>query len=296
MMDINLALGGGGSKGNAHIGVLRVLEREGFSVRAIAGTSAGGMAAAAYAAGYSSDELEAHMKSIDQSILYSFHLGGEPSLLGINGLEKALHDLTGERTFADLKIPCALTAVDLKTGREVLLNEGRVMDALLATVAIPGIYPAVHLDDQNLVDGGVLNPVPVSVARAISPNPRLPVVAVVLTPEPNQSTLPDSQQYNLILNRIARTRIAKAFEIYFRSIEIGMGAISEFRLQLDAPEVIIRPDVSQIGYLDRVDVSEVVKLGEQAAEAALPELRKVVGWRGRVRRFFPPAWSTTAPN
>ncbi|MBC8506715.1 MAG: patatin-like phospholipase family protein [Anaerolineales bacterium] len=286
MMDINLALGGGGSKGNAHIGVLRVLEREGFRVRAVAGTSAGGMAAAAYAAGCSPGEIEAHMSSIDQSKLYSFHLGGEPSLLGIDGVEKALYNLLGERTFNELEIPCALTAVDLISGRKVVLKEGRVMDAVLATVAIPGIYPAKKLDDQTLVDGGVLDPVPVSVARAISPNPRLPVVAVVLTPATNESELPDSHQYNLILNRIARTRIAKAFEIYFRSIEIGTSAITELRLQIDAPEVIIRPDVSKIGYLDRVDVSRVVKLGEQAAEAALPELRKFTGWRGRVRRLF----------
>ncbi len=81
-MDINLALGGGGSKGNAHIGVLRVLEREGFRVRAIAGTSAGGMAAAAYAAGYTPDELEAHMRQVDQGKLYSFNFRGEPSLMG----------------------------------------------------------------------------------------------------------------------------------------------------------------------------------------------------------------------
>jgi len=161
------------------------------------------------------------------------------------------------------------------------------MDALLATVAVPGIYPSKKLADQVLVDGGVLNPVPVSVAREISPHARVPVVAVVLSPATRERGAPDSRQYNLILNRIARTRIAKAFEIYFRSIEIGMGAISDLRLQIDAPEVIIRPDVSQIGYLDHVDVHEVVKLGEQAANAALPELRKAVGWRGRVRRFLP---------
>ncbi len=286
MTDILLALGGGGSKGNAHIGVLRVLEREGFRVRAIAGTSAGGMAAVSYAAGYSPDELEAHMAAVDQGKLYSFHLGGEPSLLGIDGVEQALHDLLGERTFAELRIPCALTAVDLYSGQEIVLTRGRVMDALLATVAIPGIYPAKMLDEQFLVDGGVLDPVPVSVARQISPKPRLPVVAVVLSPTTRERGAPDSHQYNLILNRIARTRIAKAFEIYFRSIEIGMGAISDLRLQIDAPEVIIRPDVTHIGYLDHVDVHDVVKLGEQAMEAAIPEMQRITGWRGRVRRLW----------
>jgi len=285
-MDINLALGGGGSKGNAHIGVLRVLEREGFRVRAIAGTSAGGMAAAAYAAGYKPDEVENYMRQVDQGKLYSFHFRGEPSLLGIDGLQESLNDLMGERTFDDLQIPCALTAVDLDSGEEVILKEGRVTDALLATVAIPGIYPAKKMADHLLVDGGVLDPVPVAVVRAISPNPRLPVVAVVLSPATKKHTTLTAPQYNLIFNRISRMRVAKAFEIFMRSIEIGMFAITELRLQIDAPEVIIRPDVSQIGYLDRVDVSEVAKLGEQAAEAALPELRRAVGWRRRVGRFL----------
>ncbi len=285
-MDINLALGGGGSKGNAHIGVLRVLEREGFRVRAVAGTSAGGMAAAAYAAGYSPDELEAHMCQVDQGKLYSFHLSGEPSLLGIEGLRAALDELIGERTFDDLKIPCALTAVDLDQGHEVVLKEGCVMDALLATVALPGIYPAKKMDERLLVDGGVLDPVPVAVAREISPNPRLPVVAVVLSPTSITHGALPSPQYNLIQKRISRMRVAKAFEIFMRSIEIGMFTIAELRLQIDAPEVIIRPKVSQIGYLDRVNVSEVVKLGEQAAELALPELKRAVGWRKRIKRLL----------
>ncbi|MBL7161333.1 MAG: patatin-like phospholipase family protein [Anaerolineales bacterium] len=285
-MDINLALGGGGSKGNAHIGVLRVLEREGFRVRAIAGTSAGGMAAAAYAAGYKPDEIENYMRQVDQGKLYSFHFRGEPSLLGIDGLQESLNDLMGERTFDDLQIPCALTAVDLDSGEEVILKEGRVTDALLATVAIPGIYPAKKRDDHLLVDGGVLDPVPVAVVRAISPNPRTPVVAVVLSPATKKHTTLTAPQYNLIFNRISRMRVAQAFEIFIRSIEIGMFAITELRLQIDAPEVIIRPDVSQIGYLDRVDVSAVAKLGERAAEAALPELKRAVGWRRRVGRFL----------
>ncbi|MBM3145816.1 MAG: patatin-like phospholipase family protein [Chloroflexi bacterium] len=286
MTDIVLALGGGGSKGNAHIGVLRVLEREGFRVCAIAGTSAGGMAAAAYAAGYTPDELEAHMRQVDQSKLYSFHFSGEPSLLGINGLHTALYDLIGERTFADLEIPCALTAVDLETGREVVLEEGRVMDALLATVALPGIYPAKKVDDHRLVDGGVLDPVPVAPVRAISPNPRLPVVAVVLSPTSIIHGALPSHQYGLIQKRISRTRVAKAFEVFMRSIEIGMFTIAELRLQIDAPEVVIRPDVGHIGYLDRVDVAEVVRLGERAAEAALPKLRRAVGWRRKLSRLF----------
>jgi NTE family protein len=288
-MDILLALGGGGSKGNAHIGVLRVLEREGFRIRAIAGTSAGGIAASAYAAGHSPDVLEAYMTKVDQRGLFGFHLGDGPAILGISGIAKAMTDLLGDRNFADLKLPCALTAVDLDSGREMILHEGRVLDAVLATVAIPGVFPPRKWGDYLLVDGGVLNPVPVTVVREISPVPNLPVVAVTLTSTPTErGHLPPlgPKSAEVIFTRIARMKVAQAFEIFLHSIEIGMSTITEMRLQLDHPDVIVRPAVGQIGYLDQVDISEVVRLGELATEAVLPELRRAVSWRNRVFRWL----------
>lgn len=291
-MDIVLALGGGGVKGNAHIGVLRVLEREGFRVRAVAGTSAGGMAAAAYAAGLSPDELEAQMSKMDQSSMYGFHLGDGPGLLGVGGIAEVLDELLGDRTFADLMIPCAVTAVDLATASEKILKQGRVVDALLATIALPGIFPPKEWNDHYLADGGVLDPVPVALARELSPRSNLPVVAVVLTPTiKKQDTFP-LPLFGIpapILQRIARLRVAQAFEIFIRSVEIGMSALTEMRLQIDKPEVIIRPSVEHIGVLEQVDVSEVVKLGEAAAEAALPDLRRATSWRERLTRRF--GWS-----
>lgn len=290
-MDILLALGGGGSKGNAHIGVLKVLEREGYRVRAVAGTSAGGMAASAYAAGYGPDLLEAHMRGVDQRSLFGFHFGDEPAILGIGGVAKAMKDLLGERTFDDLKIPCALTAVDVDSGQEIVLREGLVLDAVLATVAIPGIFPPKRWGSRMLVDGGVLNPVPVSVVREISPQPGLPVVAVTLTSAPSErGRLPalGPKSAEVLLARITRLKVAQAFEIFLHSLEIGMNTITEMRLDIDQPEVIVRPAVGKIGYLDKVDVSEVVKLGEDAMEAALPELRRALSWRGRVSRRLKP--------
>lgn len=287
-MDILLALGGGGSKGNAHIGVLRVLEREGFRIRAVAGTSAGGMAASAYAAGHSPDVLEAHMSQIDQRSLFGFHLGDEPAIMGTAGIVNAMKSLLGDRTFKDLKIPCALTAVNLDTHQEMVLHEGRVLDAVMATIAIPGVFPPKKWGEYLLIDGGVLDPVPVSVVRDISPVQNLPVVAVTLTSTPTErGLLPalGTKAAEVVFTRIARLKVAQAFEIFLHSIEIGMSAITQMRFQLDQPDVIIQPDVGHIGYLDQVNVSEVVRLGEIATEAVLPELWKAVSWRGRFRRW-----------
>jgi len=284
-MDITLALGGGGAKGNAHIGVLRRLKKEGFKIRAVAGTSFGGLVAVMFAAGYSPDEIEDIFARVDQARLYGRSLEEKPSLLGLAGVRKWLDEVLPGRTFADLKIPCAVTAVDLNSGCEVILDEGPVKDALLATIAVPGIFPAYPRHDRELVDGGVLDPVPVSVARSLAPS--LPVVAVTLhTPIGKPATgipVPDGVP-KPILDRLAHIRIAQAFDVFMRSVDIGNRAVAEYRLAVDKPDIVIRPAVSDIGLLEQVDVREVARLGADAVEAILPEMRQMTSWTSRLRR------------
>lgn len=290
-MDISLALGGGGSRGFAHVGVIRRLEQEGFHIRAVAGTSAGGIIAAFFAVGFAPDEMERQFARIDQAKLYGRSPGEGPSLLGIGGANKWLREQLGERTFADLKIPCALAAVDIKSGREIVLNQGQLVDAVLATIALPGILPTRSIQDYQLVDGGVLDPVPVSVARALAP--RLPVVAVILTPVVEKTG--NLAQFPLkvpipapIVERITRLRVAQAFNIFLQSVDAAGRLLSELRLQIDNPEIIIRPAVSHIGLLEKVDVHEVIRLGEKAVDAILPEMRQTLSWPSRLRRkLFP---------
>lgn len=290
-MDISLALGGGGSRGYAHIGVLQRLEREGFRIRAIAGTSAGGIIAVAYAAGYTLDEMEAEFSKLDQSKLFARSPHEGPGILGFSGAIPFLEGFFGERTFADLRIPCAVVAVDLKAGREVILSEGRVVDAILATGAVPGVCPPKQYGDAQLVDGAVLNPVPVSVARSLAPG--LSVVAVVLEVMAEATSGFNSIPLRVpvpapIVHRLTRTRVAQAFSIFLQSVDVGSRKLAELRLLTDHPEVVIRPDVSGIGMLDNVDVHKVVQIGEKATDAVLPELRRVVAWPNRLRQsLFP---------
>jgi len=287
-MDITLALGGGGAKGNAHIGVLRKLEKEGFRIRAVAGTSFGGLIAAFYALGHSPDEIEEKFASVDQTQFYGHAPNDGPSLVGIAGVARLLEETIGDITFADLKLPCVLTAVDLKSGSEVFLTKGRLVDAMLATIAIPGIFPARYVDGLELVDGGTLDPVPVVPARMLAP--RFPVVAVVLTTpmgNPAQSWNIPFHRYwaGMILSRIfGKMRYASVWDIFSRSLDITSRAVTQFRLEVDKPDVIIRPQVYDIDSLDIVDVHEMAKRGEAAAEAALPQLRGLFTWRNRWRR------------
>jgi NTE family protein len=290
-MDISLALGGGGSRGHAHIGVLRRLEQEGYRIQAVAGTSAGGIVATAYAAGYTPDELEAIFAKLDQAKLFAPVPPEGPGLLGLSRAIKVFEELYGNRTFADLRIPCAVVAVDIKTGQEVVLNQGPIIDAVLGTIAVPGVFPPKEYGDAQLVDGAVMDPVPVSVARSLAS--KLPVVAVVLNPlgeQPgNFPHLPITASVpTQIIERLTRSRIAQTLNVFLSAVDIGGRVITELRLQVDAPEVVVRPDVSGIGLLDQVDVHKVVRLGEKAVDAVLGDLRQSVSWPKRLRRnLFP---------
>lgn len=284
-MDIALALGGGGSRGNAHLGVLRALEKGGFQIKAVAGTSAGGMAAAVYAAGYTPQEIIQRFSQVDQGDL--FRMGDGRALLGVKGIINALTRFIDQERFSDLVLPCALTAVDITEMREVVLREGRVLDAVMATIAIPGIFPPKEWGDRYLVDGGVLDPVPVQVARSLAPN--LPVVAVSLSPPQErwkEISAPEIFSDRPILKPITKLRVAQAFDIFTRSAELMTHMLTEKRLELERPDVIIRPDVVDIGILDKVDVVEVASRGDRAVEDALPQLQKLKRKRRGIRRFF----------
>ena len=287
-MDISVALGGGGAKGAAHIGVLSSLEKHGYRIRALAGTSAGGIIGAIYAAGFHPDEILERFQNIERSSLYGRRPGDGPSLLGVSGINQVLTDMLGTLSFDDLRFPFVVTAVDLITGQEVILRKGRVVDAVLATMSLPGIFPHQEWDDYHLVDGGLLDPIPVAPARSLAPH--LPVVAVALSHMVQVDdpflTPPKFLAPEPLLRQIARLRVAQAFNIFLRSVDIGSCALAELKLKIDRPEVLIRPPVAAIGLLDPVDVAEVAKLGEQATEEAIPDLLAAFSWSARLRRLF----------
>jgi NTE family protein len=291
MKEIVVALGGGGAKGSAHIGVLRVLEREGFSIRAVSGTSAGAIVASLYAYGYRPDEIQRLMSMADPDGLFARQRDDGPSWMGIHGLHDLLEEALGDCCFEDLRLPCAVTAVDLDTAERLVLGRGRALDAVLASIALPGVFPARTLGGRTLVDGGVMDPVPVSVARMLKPG--LPVVAVALSvPFGQWADMSQPQQASTmpILNRyLSRLRFSRALGIFMRSVDIGSALLSELHLVVEQPDVLIRPGVWRIGLLDKVDIAEVARLGEQAAEQVLPQLNHYFSWQARLRRALRPS-------
>lgn len=275
---VALALGGGGSKGSAHIGVLRVLERENINVEALAGSSIGGLIAAVYAVGNNAEAIEQRMAALQRGNLLRSVSKSPDALMGLDGVATVLHEILGNRRFEDLDIPLALTALDIATGQEVVLREGPLVDAVLATIAIPGVFPAQKVHGRDLVDGGMSNPVPVAVARSLAPH--LPVVASVLSqpsPPAVSSNGHRAKQNGLgalrIPSPLLRLRLGRSFMAFMNALSVSGRVQTELRIELEKPDVVIRPDVDHVGLLDPVDVADLAFRGEQAAELVLPQLR-----------------------
>jgi NTE family protein len=288
-MEVSIALGGGGVKGYAHIGVLRHLQKCGIKIKAIAGTSAGGLFGAFFSAGLKPDELDSLIDRLDQRKFYKRLPGDGPSLLGLGGVIDLLEELFGDMQFSDLKIPLAMTAVDLENGQQVVLDEGRVVDAILTTIALPGIFPPRKQNGRLLVDGGVVDPIPIRVARKMAPEN--PVVAVVLTPKlrgwNGHKEPPAFLSSFPLINRIYQFRLAQSLNIFIRSVDIASCFISERTLEIEKPEFTIRPKVNHIGLVDQVNIKEVVNLGEKAAEKIVPHMMQAHHRHYRVSNRLP---------
>ncbi len=161
---VGLALGGGGMRGMAHVGVLHVLEREGIPIDCVAGTSVGSLVGAGYAAGLGAQELQELANRIRWRDIARL-AWPRRGLVSFEKLERWLERTLGDLTFADLRVPYAAVAADMATGELVVLTEGRLAPAVRASCSVPGVVIPVKIEGRPLSDGGVLNNLPISVVR-----------------------------------------------------------------------------------------------------------------------------------
>lgn len=284
-----IALGSGSARGWAHIGVLRALLQAGVVPDIVCGTSIGAFVGAAYASG-SLDPLEGWVRGLTRRDVLGFF---DVSLVagGLIKGEKLLgytSRLFLDETFADLDKPFACVATDLASGREVWLREGRILDAVRASVALPGLLVPQLLDGRYLVDGGLVNPVPVSLCRALGADI---VIAVDLSMDTiglrqrrGDASAPAPawrQTMGRWLGRegdgdgedVARPSLA---DVVSNSIAIMQGRISRSRLAGEPADVLIAPRLGQLGLLDFHRAHEAIAAGRMAAEHMLPMLRAII--------------------
>lgn len=251
---IGLALGSGAARGLAHIGVLEVLEEHGLRPGAVAGTSAGAIMGAAYAAGIPPALMRRRAAGLTWADLTEPVLPRR-SLLGTKRFQTWLDNVLGSRTFADLVLPFACTAADILTGEEVwLMDPGlRVSQAVRASCAIPGVFPPVRVARRLLVDGGVFGAVPVRAAKALGAGP---VVAVHVAGAPFAGREPQT----VVATVVAALAIMQQTRDYQ---EISQAA------------VVIAPHTERFSLMDLAAVEELADLGRRAAIEAIPALRRL---------------------
>lgn len=302
-----LALGGGGAKGLAHIGVLQVLEEEGIPVRAVVGTSVGAEVGAFLAVGMPMPELVSVATSFDwkrtlQLFLPDLSTGGGFAS-GKNIMEFLSNGLGHGRVIEEMSIGYAAVATDLETGKQVVLNRGSLIDAVRASISMPALLVPYAIDGRLLVDGSVVNPVPFDVAHTYFGGPVLAVAVnagalsftqkelqVPSPPPPRgrrllarswvklagplrrwlQEPVSDDRQHN---NKPA---VWSTHRVLDRAMDITTAQLVQLRLELRPPDLMLAPDVRRIGTLEFYRGKEAIAAGRAVATAWLPEIRELL--------------------
>jgi NTE family protein len=260
---IGFALGGGGGRGSAHIGALIELERLGIRPDLITGTSIGGLLGALYAAGLDAAHLTEFFHQLQVDKLYALP-GSSASLAHNNKLEKLLEESIGRLHFKDLTIPLAVTATDLRRRKLVVLDEGDLISAILATTALPIVLPPVLRDDLVLVDGGLLNNVPFDVAYARGATH---VLAIDLSNAAPYGDIGETPPVNRIARFWQTTRLFGTWQVLNAIVDIVTEQSLQTRLALTEPDVLIRPFINTIGILDFHRLEDGVAAGKTAVQA-----------------------------
>jgi NTE family protein len=272
---IGLALGGGGARGLAHIGVLKVFEREGIQIDQLSGSSMGGLLGAAYSAGLSPADLETEAVWIShlRNLIRVLDLRpGRRGLFEGKLLRSFLIDhLNLDTTFDKLHIPLALTAVDIRTSEAILLKEGSVIDAVMATSAFPGLLPPVKLEERFLIDGGTLDNVPADAVRELGAEI---VIAVNVVPTSRlDMTLDDSEFRDNWLKLIPGSLL----DLY-QAAMIAISELSEIKLQKAKPDLVITPTMPKdlLVFTGFFRAAEAIEAGEKATEEMLPKIEQLI--------------------
>lgn len=309
---IGLVFGSGSARGWAHIGVIRELATMGIKPDLVAGSSIGAVVGGAYASGHL-DEFEEWiftLKRVDILKLLDFHMTGGGFIQG-KALMMAIEKRLGNLNLEDLNVPFACVATSLLNGKEHWLREGSLLDAVRASIALPGIFAPVALHQDLMLDGGLVNPVPISLARAMGADY---IIAVNLNSDLvgrhfslDQSDVAADNQGNQkqldyvetnnptiatwgaklkadfdirlasFISSLRKKNILKPglFDVIAGSINIMQERITNSRMAEDPPDVLITPKLSHIGLMEFDRAQEAIREGQEATRRVADDLKKL---------------------
>jgi NTE family protein len=299
-LKIGIALGGGAARGWSHIGVMRVLEREGIVPDVIAGSSAGKL-----------DQIEEFAKSLTKRRvmgLLDFHIAGSGLIAGDRLRRLLEHDLTDLR-IENLPLRFATIATELGTGHEIWITRGPLVEALRASYALPGVFDPVRLGGRWLIDGAIVNPIPVTTARALGAdlvlcvnlNGDVRIRGTVIQSHSAELDEPDEiveavteerRRWSVLnpmldaagrmRNRGRRPDAPGIASVMVDAFNITQDRIARSRLAGDPPDVMIAPKLSPVGLFEFHRAEECIELGRQATERALPDILELMRDTARI--------------
>lgn len=292
---IGVALGSGSARGWAHVGVLQELAQAGIRPDIVAGTSIGAIVGAWYVRGHL-DESEAWVRSLTRrDVVRYMDLAFAGGLLEGRRLMEVYRQRFGDVDIKDLSMPYAAVATNLNTGQEIWLQKGSLLDAVRASISLPGLFRPVRHGDHWLVDGGLVNPVPVTLCRAMGANL---VIAVNLNGDivgrrrrrapPKQALVSDVTWWERVSNVFSRNDRPSGdvdrsdngpgfFDVLNSSINIMQDRITRSRMAGDPPEILIAPRLEHFELMDFARGSEAIKEGRAAVRRMLPLIEDVLG-------------------
>jgi len=248
---VALALGGGASKGFAHIGIIKVLKENNIPVKVVTGTSAGSIVGSLYASGMSPDRLELEAEILGKTDLVDLTLSSSGFIKG-EKLQNYINYKVGNRPIQQFPIKFAAVATDFESGKAVAFNRGNVGQAVRASASIPNVFQPAVIGGRRYVDGGLSQPVPVSAAKKQGANF---IIAVDISARPVKNVNKDFFSY-----------LDQTFNVM---------SIPLLQHELGQANVVIKPKVLEMGSIGGFDQKRrAIQLGEEAARAALPEIKR----------------------
>jgi len=288
-LKFGLALGSGSARGMAHIGVIQVLEAYHIPIDMIAGTSIGSVVGSVYATGASVKQMKESALAMKHRKSFALFDPTIPrsGLISGNRAEEILNSIAlQDKTFDDLKIPFAAVATDIKTGAKVILNQGSVIKAVRASISIPGIFTPVKYQNYYLVDGGVVDPVPVDVVQIMGADIIIAVSLAKISPYTtvliiNKATggLEEVEKSSILQQKIEEVKATfegpNIFEVIVQSIDIMEAKITDQSLE-GANVVIVPFGIKDINLFDFDKAESVIKGGIMATLINIPQIKEAI--------------------